>query len=782
MTDRLGGYWLGARLGSGEVFEAYDESGQRRALRALPVDSDAAKAALQVHSLHVADLVEVATTYLVSEYVEGMSLRRVVDEHGPYAVGDLYRLATATATALAAIHEAGAVHGSLDPGRVLLTDSGPRLIGLGVASGEPADDVYAWGQVLLYAARGAEPLDRQLRGLAAAATSRDPRKRPGARQLLLSLLDAPQSQQGRLLPPEPVHDPGLGGLAEEVFLGLSHPDQGLVPEIFLRLVTTDASGCAPVPLDELLSGRTPDQVASLGRILTAYGEATLLSVPPDDAEGGTVEVVWPALLWAWPRLREWAEAERVGLAVHRDLARAARRWEGGGRRDAELYRGERLRQALAWAASGRRHLTLNADEQRFIDAGIAAGRRRGRLAVLAAVVSVALVAAGVAIWQSGSAEDRLDHAMARVAASRAEAVRLADPVLARELSLAAWSLAPVTEARRALARSDADAAVGVFTDPHANDRSVYAISDDGGRLAALTDGTLRVYDLRTGAEIAQSPGPEQSVRAMAWSPVSDTLALVGVDRTYLWSSASGMGPAFGRGLGAPGQQTAWFSPGGGLLFAAARQSGERWVWDLRMRRSVYADDDVVVGPRDAVALEFAGKGSSVRRYPSGARTAAPWLDRMPWEYTVFAPDGERVAIAEETGVQVYRLDGVPVLPVRLRPSPGALRFSADGQLLASTDNDRLRVWRLADGALVADRQVPTAADRPAQARLDASGRWLRVLAGRGTVLTIDLAHAASPVPPEQAAATICTHYGPFTESDWNHHLPEVPYHPLCPHD
>ncbi|NUR83514.1 MAG: WD40 repeat domain-containing protein, partial [Nonomuraea sp.] len=311
-----------------------------------------------------------------------------------------------------------------------------------------------------------------------------------------------------------------------------------------------------------------------------------------------------------------------------------------------------------------------------------------------------------------------------------------------------------------------------------NDRSVYAISDDGERLAALTDGVLRVYDVRTGAQVAGSPGPAQSVRAMAWSPASYTLALIGVDRSYLWTPA-GMGPAFGRGLGAPGQQSAWFSPGGSLLFAAARQSGERWAYDLRARRTVYQDQDVVVGPEDKVSIVFDGRDSQVRR--GGTSTTAPWLDRMPWEYTVFAPDGEQVAIAEDSGVQIYRLDGVPVLPNRLRPSPGALRFSADGHLLASTDNDRVRVWQVPDGTPVADRQVPTAGvDRPAQARLSPDGRWLRVLAGRGTVLTIDLAHRASGRPPQSVAASICGDYGGLTRAEWNRWLSEVPFRELCP--
>ncbi|RSN07516.1 hypothetical protein DMB42_23010 [Nonomuraea sp. WAC 01424] len=795
MTDRLGGYWLGARLDGGgrtTVREAYDESGARHALH-LPGPGAYAQVR-EVRSVHAARLVEACPQgdppYLVSEYIEGPTLRQVVDRRGHFAGDDLYRLAAATATALAAVHEAGAVHGSLTPDKVILGAEGPRLVGLGLADAEaePAGDVQAWGRVLLFAAYGlterlgnGERLDRLLRGLVAAALHDDPGQRPDARRLLMSLLDAPQSQLGRLLPPEPVDDPPLGARAEALYLQLCRADQDLVPEVFLRLVGQDDAGgdtVAPARRNDLVAGRAPDEVAAIDRVLEAYGKAGILTT----GDQGPLTITYAALLRAWPRLHEWLDSERDGLAVHRELARAARAWEAGGRRESELYRGEPLDRALAWAAGGRRRVTLSADEQTFLDEGLARARRgtRRRRAIMAGLLSVAVLAALLAVWQHGTADGRLEQAMAKVAASRAEALRVADPVTARRLSLAAWRLAQVPQARRALAAAAGDPAVDVFTDPYAGPRSLYAVSDDGSRLAALTDDTVRIYDVPGHRQIAQAAGPAQSVRAMAWSPDGHTLAFVGVDRSYLWDTASGrgVGPPFGRGLGAPGEQSAWFSPGGGLLFAAARQSGERWAWDLRAHRAAFVGQYAVAGPGDRVALTFDGRRSAIRR--AGRVTPAPWLDRMPWEYTTFAPDGERVAIAEETGIQIYDLDGVPVLGTRLRPSPGHLRFSPDGRLLAGTDNDRVRVWRVPDRTLLAERQVPVGgADRPARAVLAADGRTARVLAAGGTVLTLDLAGPAGGRARDPAEA-VCARYGGLSAADWARHLPEVPYRASCP--
>ncbi|MEV4221559.1 hypothetical protein [Nonomuraea sp. NPDC049725] len=789
MGDRLGGYWLGDRLGGG-VREAYDESGVRHALRVLPPAADPEALAAwvtavgRVSSLRVARLVDhrldADPPYLVGEYVEGVSVRAAVERHGPYEPGDLYRLAATTATALAAFHEAGAAHGGLGPGTVLLTADGPRLTAPR-PGGTPAADVHAWGRLLRFAAHGADepgrpvrgtpsPMDRRLRDLVAAALHDDPAHRPGARQLLMSLLDAPQSQQGRLSPPEPVDDPPLGARAEDVYQRLAVPDQALAPEVFLRL----APGTVRA---DLVAGRTPEQAAAIDRVLTAYTEAGLL-----ERADGRVTVACGALPSAWPRLRAWVEAERSGLAVQRELAGAARRWEEGGRRGADLFRDAALDRALAWAAGDRRHVTLNAGEQAFLDAGRAAARRRGRLRRGGLAGAAALVLAAVLAWQGGAADGRLEQAMAKVAASRAEAARGADPVTARKLALAAWSLAPVAEAGRALAGAAADPAVDGFADPYATDRSLHALSGDGSRLASLAGGTLRVWDVTGRRLVASAAGPERNVRAMAWAPDGRTLALVGVDRSYLWNTGSGLGVGrpFGRGLGAPGEQAAWFSPGGGLLFAAARQSGERWAWDLRGRRATLVGEYAVAGPGDRVALVFAGNRSHLRYLATGATTARPWLDRMPWEYTAFAPDGTRVAIAEEGGVQVYGLDGVPTLPFRLQPSPGHPVFSADGRVLAATGGDRVSAWRLADGRLLADRRVPSpGTDRPAQAALSADGSRLRVLAGRGTVLTIDLARSPVPGDPERAAATVCARYGGLSRAEWTRHLPEVPYVDAC---
>jgi serine/threonine protein kinase len=176
--------------------------------------------------------------YVVSEFIDGPSLQDRVDERGPLPEGDLQRLAVGTATALTAIHGAGVVHRDFKPANVLLGPDGPRVVDFGIARltdaatitsgliGTPsyvapeqlagarptsAVDIFAWAVTMIYAATGRlafgadsvpavmhrimyeEPdlsgLPPSLRSVILECLDKDPARRPGARDLLLRLVD-----------------------------------------------------------------------------------------------------------------------------------------------------------------------------------------------------------------------------------------------------------------------------------------------------------------------------------------------------------------------------------------------------------------------------------------------------------------------------------------------------------------------------------------------------------------------------------------------------------------
>jgi ABC-type oligopeptide transport system substrate-binding subunit/predicted Ser/Thr protein kinase len=254
--ERLGSYRLTGRIGEGgqgTVYLGEDQDGERVAVKLLHAQFSGDAKARARFAAELANAKRVApfctariidsdvegdAPYLVSEYIEGPSLREVVEEHGPRTGGVLQRLAIGTATALAAIHEAGVVHRDFKPTNVLLAADGPRVIDFGIAraldaggtltsttvgtpsymspeqiSGEvagPPTDVFAWAGTIVYAATGhpafgqdsipavmtrivhQEPalgmLTGPLRDVVASCLAKDPRRRPTAQQVLLRLL------------------------------------------------------------------------------------------------------------------------------------------------------------------------------------------------------------------------------------------------------------------------------------------------------------------------------------------------------------------------------------------------------------------------------------------------------------------------------------------------------------------------------------------------------------------------------------------------------------------
>ncbi|GIH28878.1 hypothetical protein Aph01nite_71880 [Acrocarpospora phusangensis] len=225
---------------------------------------------------HAASILDAGTSggmpYVVSEFVDGPSLARQVAEDGPLTGAALDRLAIATMTALAALHQGGDAHGALRPSAVLLGPDGPRVTGAGLAravdesakdeewvrayttqrvhspafeapeqfQGEPAGqaaDLFSWAATIAFAATGGSPfeggspsatmnrvlhdepdlsgLPEPVREVVADCLAKEPSARPTASQALMRLVGhSPLTIERADLPvptePEPVPAPAPG--------------------------------------------------------------------------------------------------------------------------------------------------------------------------------------------------------------------------------------------------------------------------------------------------------------------------------------------------------------------------------------------------------------------------------------------------------------------------------------------------------------------------------------------------------------------------------------------
>ncbi|WP_188187171.1 serine/threonine protein kinase [Nonomuraea sp. SYSU D8015] len=286
--------------------------------------------------------------YIVSEFVEGPSLQQVVRDEGPRTGAALDRLAIGTATALAAIHQAGIVHRDFKPANVIIGADGPRVIDFGIAralnatttfsntpigtpaymspeqfTGEaigPASDMFSWAGTMVYASCGRAPfgsgamhplisrvlngppdvgaLEGPLRDVVLECFSKDPGRRPTAQQVIMRLLGHSVPTAGLLeqgaMEASPSSRPHTGGIQLDDRRDMGGTKRGTGP-----IVAGVAAGAAllivlvvaavTVVLDKVSTA--VGSTTAAGSTTTAPAETTL--TPPSSIPATTTKRTLP---------------------------------------------------------------------------------------------------------------------------------------------------------------------------------------------------------------------------------------------------------------------------------------------------------------------------------------------------------------------------------------------------------------------------------------------------------------------------------------------------------
>jgi WD40 repeat protein len=553
--------------------------------------------------------------------------------------------------------------------------------------------------------------------------------------------------------------------AERAYASLTAPQQLLARRLLLRLVhlTDDLPPSrASVPLAELRgSEQHGPGDADADQVLAVFVDERMITV-----DTGSAQLTHDAVLTAWPRLRDWIEADAEALRERRRIADGAKAWAEADREEAALWRGSQLATAREWASSTDKRTELPQRSLEFVDASVAAGtarerlerRRTRRLRSIVAVLTVLVLAvAGVTAYAFSQRQDAVTaeqqaltggrEANSRAIAFVADQTAAMDPAVAAQLAASAYGVAQTPQATGALLDASDAPSVARIEDSAGIVQWVSVSPDHQLLVAAGADGSLRLWDVAVPGHpvpLATLVRANQAapLYAAAFSPDGSVIAAAGADQVvHLWHVSAGTGD-HGAGaphvtpLGAPLTGPAntiyslAFSPNGALL-AAGSADGTAWVWRVadpghgtrlpvpgkpHVNSVAFSADDGVLAAGTAAGTVMLWKVTQ-----SGAAVPYPHMPLTGPGGVVsgvaFSPGGRTLAASShDRKVWLWTVQNVSkkgtdaVADGTLDGATNwdnAVAFSPDGKSVAAgTSEASVLVWNLATRAETADVPAP----------------------------------------------------------------------------
>jgi WD40 repeat protein len=553
-------------------------------------------------------------------------------------------------------------------------------------------------------------------------------------------------------------DQAVARAADAVYEGLDSDGKQVARRLLLRLVSpgeniadtrrrvtvTELTGATELPGP----GDIP-RVAAAQAVLTNLIQARLLTTDTDTDGKDTVEISHEALLWAWPRLREWLNQDRAGQRIRRDLTDATHAWQAQGHEPSQLFGGTRLAVAREWAASHGQD--LNPDERAFLTACQERERRTTRLrraavATLAMLTLVAACTAGYAFYSRHQAVSERDQAVFNEVSAEAASLTKTNPSLAAEFNLAAYRMNPTPSLYTNLINTEATSLanpLGAVPTPLPTFSSIITFGAGGRILVGAGGRTIRLWnttDPERPASLGSLPGIAETVDSVSISPDGHTLAAGLSNGTVrMWNIAN---PARPNVIGQPlhillasaGVEAA-FDPRGQVLLTWVHWNRYRFLEFWNVSQPAKPKYLSLLAPCFVDSFALSPSGSHVAMGCSNGKVyladvtdpARPqvqgWVqastDDEPINSLAFSPDGGTLVSAAYDD-QTFSLWNVadPQRPASLGSPVNWLNngvysasFSPDGPVLATADHDgTVQLWNIADPASVDNLGPPMDAD------------------------------------------------------------------------
>ncbi|MGH3887835.1 MAG: TIR domain-containing protein, partial [Pseudonocardiaceae bacterium] len=510
-----------------------------------------------------------------------------------------------------------------------------------------------------------------------------------------------------------------------------------------RLVTVDETGRRARRRIKLTS-----LAESLRVALQVFVDGRLLLSDTDDDAQVWLTVAHEALLTRWRPLDTATADITVALRTARAVEQAAADWNSDGRPEHYLWDDKRLTITVTTLGiagnNGSRSpaatpiVELDDEALAFLDATAQRvhttqereRRRRTRtITVLSTLLVLALIAAGIAVWQQQRAHNAQRITIARGMVAQADRIRDRDPRDALQLGVAARQFDGSPQTQASLKQTLTSTSHYRTLRNHTGPVNGVAFAPDGRTLATTSaDQTARLWDLsdRNRPRPLGPPltGHTNAVTGVAFAPDGRTLATTSTDQTArLWDLSDRNRP---RPLGPPltghtgvvlGMA---FAPDGRTLATTSADQTIR-LWDLSERSQPRQLGPPLTSHTNTVnGVAFAPDGRTLATTSadqtiilwdlndrSQPRQLGPPLTSHTGEVkdVAFAPDGRTLATTT-SGDQAIRLWD---LSDRDRPQPlgppltghtdtvFGVAFAPDGRTLATAGADQtIRLWDLSD--------------------------------------------------------------------------------------